>query len=66
MTKQQYYDAMKIRRRIKDLKVIQDSIEMDGDETEIAGYKIPKNSKEVILALCKKEIDELEWEFDNL
>lgn len=63
---EQFNRANCIRGRIKELKIMQEQIERKGNETKIGDYKIPKNSKEVILAMCKKEIDELEQEFENL
>lgn len=46
--------------------MIKEKIKWDKDETKIDKYKIPKNSKEVITALCQKEVDELEKKFENL
>lgn len=66
MTREQYNRANCLRGRIRELKIMQEGIERKGSETKIGDYNIPKNSKEVILAMCKKEIDELEQEFDNL
>lgn len=66
MTRGQYDRACYIRGRIRELKIMQEQIERKSDETKIGDYNIPKNSKEVILAMCKKEIDELEREFENL
>lgn len=62
----QFNRARQIRERIRELKIMQSGIERNGDKTKIGDYKIPRNSKEVILAMCKKEIDELENEFENL
>lgn len=46
--------------------MIKEKIKWDKDKTKIDKYKIPKDSKEVITALCQKEINELEREFENL
>lgn len=62
----QFNRANQIRRRIRELKLLLEEIKWDKDETKIGDYKIPKNSKDVLQALCQKEIDELEQEFDNL
>lgn len=62
----QFNRASQIRGRICELKVLLKKIKKNGDNTDIDGYKIPKNSKEVLLALCQKEIDELEQEFEKL
>lgn len=62
----QFNRAMEIRERIRELKIMQSGIERNGSETKIGDYKIPRNSKEVILAMCQKEINELEREFENL
>lgn len=66
MTIEQYNRGKQIIDRINELGMIKERIKWDKDETKIDKYKIPKNSKEVITALCQKEIDELEQEFDNL
>lgn len=62
----QFNRARKIRERIKELKIMQIGMERNGNETKIGDCKIPRNSKEVIIAMCQKEIDELEQEFENL
>lgn len=66
MTLEQFNRAIQIRERIHRLKVMRTSIERNGNEAKIEECKIPKNSKEVILALCQKEIDDLDQEFENL
>lgn len=66
MNLKQFNQARVIRGRIHELKVMQTNMERMGDKTKIGDCEIPKNSKEVILAMCKKEIDELENEFENL
>lgn len=62
----QFNRANQIRGRIRELKVLLEEIKRNGDSTDIDGYKIPKNSKDVLPALCQKEIDELEQEFEKL
>lgn len=66
MKKEQFNRASQIRGRICELKALLGKIKRSGDNTDIDGYKIPKNSKDVLLALCQKEIDELEQEFNDL
>lgn len=66
MTTEQFNKAKYLRERIIELKIMQNGIERKGDKTQIDNYNIPKNSKEVLLALCQKEIDDLEKEFENL
>lgn len=62
----QFNRANQIRGRIRELKILLENIKRNGDDTDIDGYKIPKNSKDVLQALCQKEIDELEQEFNDL
>lgn len=66
MTLKQFNQARVIRGRIHELKVMQANMERVGNKIKIGDCEIPKNSKEVILAMCQKEIDELEQEFNNL
>lgn len=67
MTKGQLNRGMQIRGRIKDLKILKSHMEEKWEsEIKINGYGIPKHSKEVLLAMCEKEITELETEFENL
>lgn len=66
MTREQLARGNQIAERINELLMIKEIIKWNKEETKIDKYKIPKNSKEVIVALCQKEIDELEQEFKNL
>lgn len=66
MTEQQLKRGNEIEERIVELLMLKSEIECHKDETKIEGHKIPKDSKEVIVALCQKEIDELHEEFKKL
>lgn len=66
MTEQQLKRGKEIINRINELLMIKEKIKWEKDKTKIEGYRIPKGSKEVIIALCQKEIDELNQEFKNL
>lgn len=66
MTLEQLNRGKQIIDRIGELEMIKEKIKWDKDDTKIDKYKIPKNSKEVIFALCQKEIDDLEKEFEAL
>lgn len=66
MTLEQLNKGKQIIDRISELEMIKEKIKWDKDDTKIDKYKIPKNSKEVITALCQKEIDDLEKEFETL
>lgn len=66
MTIQQFNRAQRIRSRIYELKVMLAGMKRNEYTAKIDNCEIPKDSKEVIIALCQKEIDELEQEFNNL
>jgi len=66
MTIQQFNRANDIRTRIYRLKVMKASMGRQRDKTQISDVEIPKNSYDVILALCEREISDLEEEFEQL
>lgn len=66
MTSEQLNRGKQITDRVYELEMLKEKIKWDKDNTKIDKYKIPKNSKEVITALCQKEIDDLKKEFENL
>lgn len=66
MTEQQLQRGNEIEKRIVELLSLKHEINYHKDETKIEGYRIPKDSKEVIVALSQKEIDELHEEFKKL
>lgn len=66
MTTEQFNQATQIRKRVRELKIMKCRIERGGDKITICDFEIPKNSKEVILAMCEKEINDLENRFNSL
>lgn len=66
MTTKQYQRAMSIRDRIHELENLQGTLGKRYESVFIGSVRIPENSREVILALCLKEKEQLEKEFENL
>ena len=73
MEKNQYYRAMHIRERIRQIEILLRRIETNSyDELGIsvigisADYKINKEMKPVLSAMLKAEKEELEKEFESL
>lgn len=66
MTIVQFRRANDIRGRIYKLQVLINNMKHYGDEIKISDTEIPKNSYDVIFALCEKEISDLEKEFEEL
>lgn len=66
MTEGQFNRASCLRKRIYELKVMRNHLNDKWEKIKIADFEIPKNSRDVILALCEKEISDLEKEFENL
>ena len=66
MTIEQFNRASYIRERIYKLKVMRNNLKTKGNKIQIADVEIPKNSYDVIFAMCEKEIFDLEKEFEQL